>query len=41
MKRLINLLMAVLVAVTLAGCAAATNPVLDYGDHPGAESDGP
>lgn len=41
MKRFINLLLAVLVAVTLAGCAAATNPVLDYGEHIGADNVGP
>lgn len=41
MKRLINLLLAVLVALTLSACAAATNPVLDENVAIGAESYGP
>jgi hypothetical protein len=30
MRRLINVLFAVLVALTLSACAAATNPVVDH-----------
>lgn len=41
MKRLSNLLLAVLVALTLAGCAAATNPALDHGAPIGAVNAGP
>ena len=41
MKRLANLLLVVLVALTLSACAAATNPVLDHGTPVGAESYGP
>ena len=41
MKRLVNLLLAVLVALTLSACAAATNPVLDHGAPIGAENTGP
>lgn len=41
MKRLINLLLAVLVALTLSACAAATNPVLDENAVIGAETYGP
>jgi hypothetical protein len=41
MKRLINYLLVVLVALALSACAAATNPVLDYGAPIGAESAGP
>lgn len=41
MKRLINFMLAVLVALTLSACAAATNPVLDHGMPIGAETDGP
>ncbi len=41
MKRMINLFLVVLVALTLSACAAATNPVLDYGAPIGATSDGP
>lgn len=41
MKRLSNLLLVVLVALTLSACAAATNPVLDHGAPIGATTDGP
>ncbi len=41
MRRLINLLLATLVALTLSGCAAATNPVIDHGAPIGAENLGP
>lgn len=41
MKRLINLLLVVLAALTLSACAAATTPMLDHGAPIGAYSDGP
>lgn len=41
MKRMLNFLVVVLVALTLTACAAATNPVLDHGAAIGAVSDGP
>lgn len=41
MKRLTNLLLVVVTALTLAACAAATNPVLDHGAPIGAESVAP
>lgn len=40
MKRLVNVLLVVLVALTLSACAAATNPVVDHGTI-GAYGDGP
>ena len=40
MKRVINLLLAALVALTLSACAAATNPVLDHDVPIGAQTDG-
>jgi hypothetical protein len=41
MKRTLNFLVVVMVALTLTACAAATNPVLDHGAPIGAVSDGP
>jgi hypothetical protein len=41
MKRILNVLLIVLVALTLTACAAATNPVLDHGAPIGAVSEGP
>lgn len=41
MKRLLNLLLAVLVALTLSACAAATNPVIDQEAPVGAYNTGP
>lgn len=41
MKRLINLLLVIAVALTLSACAAATNPVLDHGTPIGAVPAGP
>jgi hypothetical protein len=41
MKRMLNVLLVVLVALTLTACAAATNPVLDHGAPIGAVTDGP
>lgn len=41
MKRLLNVLLAVLVALTLSACAAATNPVVDHETDIGAYNVGP
>lgn len=41
MKRLINLLLVVAVALTLSACAAATNPALDHGAPTDAVSASP
>lgn len=40
MKRLLNVLLVLLVAVTLSACAAATNPLVDHGTI-GAYTGGP
>jgi len=41
MKRFVHILLIVLVAFSLAACAASTNPGMDHGTPIGAFNDGP